>query len=83
MLVGIGALIRPRLRARFSHGTSLVPTSWAVGETLWVVVSLQILALYADLVIVRLSIGWPSSWWVALDSITDQVSVLLSFFSGF
>jgi hypothetical protein len=83
MLVGIGALIRPRLRARSSHGTSLVPTAWAVGETLWVVVSIQVLALYADLVIVRLSLGWPTAWWVALDSITDQVSALFDFVTAF
>jgi hypothetical protein len=83
MLVGIGALIRPRLRARSSHGTSLVLTVWAVGETLGVVVALQVLALYADLVIVRLSLGWPVAWWVALDLVTDQVAALFDFFTGF
>jgi hypothetical protein len=83
VLVGIGALIRPRLRARSSSGPSFLIDVWAVGETLWVVVSLQVLALYADLVIVRLSQGWPSAWWEGLDLITDQVSTLFYFITGF
>jgi hypothetical protein len=81
VLVGIGALLRPRLRARSSYGRSLLLAAWVVGETLGVVVSLQILALYADLAIVRLSQGWPHTW-NALDSITDQVSALLSMITG-
>jgi hypothetical protein len=82
LLLGIGALIRPRLRARSSRGTSLFLAAWAVGETLGVVLSLQILALYADLAIIRLSLGWPPAWWEALDLITDQVSDLFSFITG-
>jgi hypothetical protein len=83
VLLGIGALIRPSLRARSSRGRSLALVAWAVGETLGVVVSLQVLALYADLVILRLSLGWPPAWWVALDLITNQVSDLFSFVAGF
>jgi hypothetical protein len=83
VLVGIGALLRPRLRARSDRRTSVVLAVWAVGETISVVVSLQILALYAELVIVRLSQGWPLTWWEALDSITDQVSALFSIITGF
>jgi hypothetical protein len=83
LLLGIGALIRPRRRARSSRGPSLALAAWAVGETLGVVVSLQILALYADFVIVRLASGWTVAWWVALDLITDQVSALFDFFTGF
>jgi hypothetical protein len=82
VLGGIGALMRPRVRARSAHEPSLLLTAWAVGETLGVVVSLQVLALYADLVIIRLSLGWPVAWGVALDLITDQVSDLLSFVTG-
>jgi hypothetical protein len=82
MLGGIGALFRPRLQARSSRGPSLVLAVWAVGEILGVVVSLQILALYADLAIIRLSSGWPPAWWVALDETTDQVSALFSFVTG-
>jgi hypothetical protein len=76
-LVGIGALNRPSFRARASRGTALVRAAWVVGETLCLVVSLPIVAFYADLVIVRLSLGWPPTWWEALDSVTDQVSALL------
>jgi hypothetical protein len=82
MLVGIGVLFRPRLRARSSRGRSLVLAIWAVGETLGVVVSLQILALYADLAIIRLSSGWTPAWWVALDETTDQLSALFSMITG-
>jgi hypothetical protein len=83
MLIGIGALLRPRRRVRSARGTSLVLTAWAVGETLGVIVSFQILALYTTPVIVRLSHGWPPAWWEALDSITDQVATLFSFVTGF
>ena len=55
---------------------------WAVGETLGIVVTLQVLALYADLGIIRLSLGWPSAWWESLDLITDQVSDLFSYVTG-
>jgi hypothetical protein len=82
VLVGIGALLRRRHRAGSSRGAALVLAAWAVGETLGVVVSLQVLALYADFVVVRLSLGWPPEWWVALDLITDQVSDLFSFVTG-
>jgi hypothetical protein len=82
VLVGIGALIRPHLRAQSARGPSLVLSVWAVGETLGVVVSLQVLALYADLGIIRLSLGWPPAWWVALDLITEQVSDLFSYVTG-
>jgi hypothetical protein len=82
VLVGIGALLRPRLRARSSRGMSLVLAAWPVGESLGVVVCLLILALYADLVIIRLSHGWPAAWWEALDAITDQVSGLFYVITG-
>jgi hypothetical protein len=82
VLVGIGALIRPRLRSQSARGTSLVLAVWAVGETLGIVVTLQVLALYADLGIIRLSLGWPSAWWESLDLITDQVSDLFSYVTG-
>jgi hypothetical protein len=82
MLVGIGALLRPRRRARSARRPSLVLAVWSVGETLSVVVSFLVLALYADLVIVRLSLGWPPAWWQALDSITDQVSGMFHVVTG-
>ena len=82
VLVGIGALLRQRLRTRANRRQSVGLGAWAMGETLWGVASLQVLALYADLVIVRLSLGGPYEWWVALDAITDQVSALFSIITG-
>jgi hypothetical protein len=55
---------------------------WGLAEALLALACLQVLALYTDLVIVRLSLGWPPLWWEALDSITDQVSALLSIVTG-
>jgi hypothetical protein len=83
VLIAIGALLRPRLRARSDRRTPVALVVWAVGETMTVVVSLQILALYVELVIVRLWQGWPPAWWAALDSITDQVSALFALITGF
>jgi hypothetical protein len=82
VLVGIGALIRPRIRigghrlARF-----VVLGIWAVGETVIVLVCLLIVALYADLVIVRLSMGSPLTW-ESLDWATDEVSALFYIVTG-
>jgi hypothetical protein len=61
----------------------LLVAAWAVGETLGVMASVQVLALYADFIIIHLSLGWPLTWWVALELITDQVSALFSFTTGF
>jgi hypothetical protein len=82
ILVGIGALIRPRLRARSARRPSLVLTAWSVGETLSVVVSLVILAHYANLLIILLSHGWPPASWETMDSITEEVSGLLHVVTG-
>ena len=82
VLVGIGALIRPRVRVR-GHRRAMfaVLGIWAVGETVIVFVCLLFLALYVDFVIVRLSMGSPLTW-ESLDWIADEVSALFSIVTG-
>jgi hypothetical protein len=82
VLVGIGALIRPRVRIG-GHRRALfaVLGIWAMGETAIVFVCLLIVALYADLVIVRLSMGLPLTW-ESLGWAADEVSALFYIVTG-
>jgi hypothetical protein len=82
VLVGLSGLVRPRLRVGVHPPTSFVLAAWAVGEALIALVCPLILALYADLVIVRLSLGWTLPWWELLDQITDEVSAVFSIVTG-
>ena len=71
-----------RRRRRSDRPRPIFAAAWNLSESLIALTCLQVLALYADLVIVRLSLGWPPLWWEALDSITDQVSALYSVVTG-
>jgi hypothetical protein len=82
LAVGVGLSGVARRRRRPGCPRPILAAAWGLGEFLIALTCLQVLALYADLVIVRLSLGWPPAWWEALDSITDQVSALLSIITG-
>jgi hypothetical protein len=81
-LVGVGGLVRSRLRAR-AHGRAAtgVLAIWAAGEALLALACLQVLALGVGLGAVRISLGLPLTGETP-DRAADAVLTFLSIVAG-
>jgi hypothetical protein len=82
LLVGVGGLLRPHLRARVCGRAVMdVVALWAAGEALLALVYLQILVWCVLLVAVRISLGQPLTW-EAPDWAADEMLAIFSVLTG-
>jgi hypothetical protein len=82
LALGVGLAGVARRRRRPDRPRPIRTAAWGLGESLLALACLQVLALFAALVLVHLALGRPPAWWEALDAITDQVSALVSVVTG-
>jgi hypothetical protein len=78
ILLGVDAWRRACLQARrLSFVWTVAVALWSLGEGVMALVCFQILALYLDLLVVRLTLGFPFTW-ETLDQTTNSILNVLS-----
>jgi hypothetical protein len=81
LAVGLGSAARRHRASRRERPSAIVAVIWGVGAALIAGACLEVLALYAALVAVRLSPGSPLGW-ETLDQAADGAIALLSLVTG-